>query len=239
MIPRIIHYCWFGLGEMPQLAKDCIASWHKYMPDWEYKLWNEDNFDVDQVPYTKEAYEVGKYAFVSDYVRLWALEQEGGLYMDVDFEVYKSFDDLLHYVAFAGFEGSKHLPVMMGVIASEPHGVWVKEQLDHYQNRRFLKEDGTLDLTTNVQFVTSKMQEGGLVQNGKEQEYKDLHVFPVDYFCPKQTTGEYFRTENTYCEHRGLDSWANQTCGWKSWIASVIGPKTMTGVIKMKRKLFG
>ena len=87
MIPKKIHYCWFGRGEMPELAKECIASWHKYMPDYEYKLWNEDNFDVNAVPYTKEAYEVRKFAFVSDYVRLWALEREGGIYMDVDFEV--------------------------------------------------------------------------------------------------------------------------------------------------------
>ena len=239
MIPKKIHYCWFGKGEIPQLAKDCIASWHKYMPNWEYKLWNEDNFDVNMVPYTKEAYEAKKYAFVSDYVRLWALDQEGGLYMDVDFEVYQSFDDLLMHSAFAGFEGSKHLPVMMGVIASEPHGIWVKEQLDHYQHRHFLREDGTPDLTTNVKFVTSKMQIQGFVQNGKEQDYKDLHVFPVDYFCPKQTTGEYFRTENTYCEQRGLGSWAGPENGWKAKIREIVGTKNMVYLIKIKRKLFG
>ena len=82
---------------MPQVAKDCIASWHEHMPDWEYKLWNEDNFDVDQMPYTKEAYDAKKFAFVSDYVRLLALYNEGGLYMDVDFEVFNPFDDLLHW----------------------------------------------------------------------------------------------------------------------------------------------
>ena len=195
MIPQIIHYCWFGNGEMPQLAKDCIASWHKYMPDWEYKLWNEDNFDVYSIPYTKEAYEAKKYAFVSDYVRLYVLNKEGGLYLDVDFEVYRSFDNLLHWNAFAGFEGSKHAPLMMGVIASCRDGVWVKEQLGHYQERHFVNDDGSLDLTTNVKFVTEHMRMNGFVQNGKEQDYKDLHVFPVDYFCPKQTTGEYFRTK--------------------------------------------
>ena len=114
MIPKTIHYCWFGKSEMPELAKKCIASWHKYMPEYEYKLWNEDNFDVYSVPYTKEAYDVKKYAFVSDYVRLYALNKEGGIYLDVDFEVFKSFEDLLHWDAFAGFEGSKHSPLMMG-----------------------------------------------------------------------------------------------------------------------------
>lgn len=239
MIPKTIHYCWFGRGEMPQLAKDCISSWHKYMPDWDYKLWNEDVFDVYSVPYTKEAYGTKKYAFVSDYVRLYALNTEGGVYLDVDFEVYKPFDDLMHWNAFAGFEGSKHAPLMMGVIASCPNGLWVKEQLGHYQGRHFVNDDGSLDLTTNVKFVTEQMRINGFVQNGEEQDYKDLHVFPVEYFCPKQTTGEYFRTENTYCEHRGLDSWTSQEKGWKAKLGVMVGTKNMIWLIKLKRKLFG
>ena len=236
MIPKKIHYCWFGRGEMPQLVKDCIASWHKYMPDWEYKLWDEEAFDVNSVPYTKEAYEAKKYAFVSDYVRLLALEREGGLYMDVDFEVYRPFDDLLSWNAFAGIEGSKRLPVMMGVIASEAHGGWVSEMLEAYQGRHFLKLDGSLDLTTNVHFITAKMRENGFVQNGKEQDYKDLHVFPVEFFCPRLTTGEYFRNENTYCEHRGLSSWAEHRGGWKAKILKLFGQKGKIWIIKTKRK---
>lgn len=238
MIPKIIHYCWFGRGDMPQLAKDCITSWHKFMPYWEYKLWNEDNFNVNQNDYTKEAYEAKKFAFVSDYVRLLALEQDGGLYLDVDFEVYKPFDNLLHYSAFAGFEGSKHLPVMMGVCASEPHGEWVTEMLESYRYRHFIV-DGKPDITTNVQFISAKMCENGFVQNGKEQDYKDLHVFPVEYFSPRQTTGEYSRTENTYCEHFGLGSWENKSAGWKGFVGKMVGSKTMTYLIKLKRKLLG
>ena len=220
---------------MPQSAKNCIASWHEHMPDWEYKLWNEDNFDIEPIPYTREAYYAGKYAFVSDYVRLWALEREGGLYLDVDFEVYKSFDDLLHYHAFAGVEGSKHNPVMMGVCASEPHGQWVTEMLNAYQNRHFLKSDGTMDMTTNVQFITSKMAANGFRQDGTEQDYKDLHVFPVDYFSPRHTTGEYIRTENTYCEHKGLGSWSDGKKGWKGTVLKLVGQKNMTRLIKLKR----
>lgn len=238
MIPRKIHYCWFGRGEMPQLAKDCIAGWHKLMPDWEYKLWNEETFDVDAIPYTQEAYHAGKYAFVSDYVRLVALEQDGGVYLDVDFEVYKPFDDLLCHHAFAGFEGSKHQPVMMGVCASEAHGEWVNQMLEAYKGRRFIV-DGKPDLTTNVQFVTSIMAANGFRQDGTEQDYKDLHVFPVDYFSPRQTTGEYFRTENTYCEHKGVSSWAGQERGWKRILRRVLGQRTMIRLIKLKRKLLG
>lgn len=239
MIPRTVHYCWFGRSEMPELAKRCIASWHKYMPDWDYKLWNEDNFDVTAVPYTKEAYEARKFAFVSDYVRLWALWNEGGLYLDTDVEVFKPFDGLLSYKAFAGFEGSKHLPMGTCVMASEANGVWVKEQLEYYIDRHFLKADSSYDLTTNVQFVSAKMCEQSFVQNGKEQDYKDLHVFPVEYFCPRQTTGEYLRTENTYCDHLGMGSWSNNDANWKVKVRNLVGQRNMTRLIKLKRELFG
>lgn len=239
MIPPKIHYCWFGRGEMPQLAKDCIASWHRHMPDWEYCFWNEDNFDVNGIPYTAEAYETGKFAFVSDYVRLYALEHEGGVYLDVDFEVYRPFDDLLCYHAFAGVEGSKHQPVMMGVCASEPHGEWVTEMLQAYQNRHFVNPDGSLDTRTNVQFITALMAINGFRQDGTEQDYRDLHVFPVDYFSPRHTTGEYIRTENTYCEHKGLASWDNHAAGWKNVVLRLVGQRWKTRLIKLKRKLLG
>lgn len=237
MIPNTIHYCWFGQGEMPQMAKKCIATWHKYMPDWEFKLWDEKNFDIECIPYTAEAYKSGKYAFVSDYARLWALEQEGGLYLDVDFEVYKPFDNLCHLNAFAGFEGSKHHPVMMGVCASEPHGQWVTEMLEAYTKRHFLQSNGTPDLTTNVQFITSIMAANGFRQDGTEQDYKDLHIFPVDYFSPRQTTGEYIRSENTYCEHKGLGSWSGNKKGWKGALLKLVGQKNMIRLIKLKRRL--
>ena len=239
MIPKTIHYCWFGRGEMPELAQSCIASWHKYMPDYSYKLWNEDNFDVDSVLYTKEAYEAKKYAFVSDYVRLWALDKEGGIYLDTDVEVFKAFDDLLCYKAFAGFEGSKYVPMGTCVMASEAHGEWVSEMLKAYQGRRFLKGDGSCDATTNVQLLSSVMRQNGFVQNGEEQDYKDLHVLPVDFFSPRQTTGEYIRTDNTYCDHLGIGSWADRGGGWKACLARWVGQKNMTHLIKLKRKWIG
>lgn len=239
MIPKKIHFCWFGRGDMPLLAKDCIASWHKYMPDWEYKLWNEENFDVDSLPYTKEAYAAGKMAFVSDVVRLRALHDEGGVYLDTDVEVFRSLKSLLQYKAFAGFEGSKHKPMGTCVMASEAHGEWVSEMLDAYNDRHFILPDAKIDLTTNVQFITGIMAAGGFRQNGQEQDYKDLHVFPVDYFCPRQTTGEYLRTDNTYCDHLGLSSWNGNNGGWKARIGRIVGMKNMTRLIKLKRKLFG
>ena len=237
MIPRIIHYCWFGRGRMPQYALRCIASWHKYMPDWEYVLWNEDNFDVSRHPYTREAYEAGLFAFVSDVARLYALKERGGVYLDVDFEVYKPFDDLLQNDAFAGFEGTKHNPVMMGVIGSIPGSQWVIKQLERYDDRHFIV-DGRPDLTTNVRFITDGMIEQGFIPNGQEQDCLDMHVYPVDYFCPRLTTGEYKKTSNTFCEQ------VNEESSW-----AVVSPKDRifrrlptwlrVALIKTKRALLG
>ena len=238
MIPKTIHYCWFGRGEMPQLALDCIASWHKYMPDWNYKLWSEDNFDVDSVPYTQEAYAARKYAFVTDYVRLYALSTEGGVYMDTDVEILKPLDDLLHLKAFTGYEGSKHKPPVTGLMASEAGGQWVEEQLHAYDNAHFLMPDGSYDTTTNTWRISRIMQANGFVCNGKMGQYKDLTVFPSDYFCPHQTTGEYLLTENTYCNHHFMGSWNKKDSkGWKGVLLKLIGQKNMTKLIKLKRRL--
>ena len=237
MIPKTIHYCWFGKGEIPQLEKDCIVSWHKYMPDWQYKLWNEQNFDVNCIPYVSEAYKAGKYAFVSDYVRLYALNAEGGLYLDTDVEVFKPFDDLMHLTAFIGYEGSKHHPPGTGVIASEAGGEWVREQIAEYDGVHFVKPDGSFDLTPNPERIASSMMKNGAVFNQKYQTYKDLHIFPVDYFCPRQTTMEYLRTENTYCDHHFAASWVDDKK--EPLLLRIIGQKNMTRLIKLKRKILG
>lgn len=239
MIPKTIHYCWFGRGPMPELALKCIESWRKHMPDWEYKLWNEDNFDVNSMPYTKEAYESKKFAFVSDVVRLFALKEYGGVYLDTDVEVFKAFDDLLDNHAFAGIEGSKYKPIGTCVLGSEAQGQWVNEQLSYYSNRHFLSDNGVMDMTTNVTFITKKMVEKGYRQMTVEHSYHDLHIYPVEYFCPMQTTGEYFFTENTYCDHKGIGSWTNHQDGIKSYFLSLFGPKIRVTIIKLKRKLLG
>ena len=240
MIPKKIHYCWFGRGEMPQLAKDCIASWHKYMPDWEYKLWNEDNFDVNKIPYTAEAYAAKRFAFVTDYVRLYALQTEGGVYMDTDVEILKPLDDLLHLKAFTGYEGSKHKPPVTGLMASEAGGEWVGEQLECYNGIHFAQIDGAFDTTTNTQRITEIMKSHGFHPDGCMQQYKDLTVFPTDYFCPRQTTGEYLLTKNTYCDHHFMGSWNEKgSSGWKASILKIFGDKNRARLIKLKRKLFG
>lgn len=238
MIPKIIHYCWFS-SEFTEEAKRCIETWHKYMPDYTFKHWNADNFDVNSVPYVKEALEARKFAFASDYVRLYALYTEGGIYLDCDIEVFKSFDDILHHHAFAGFEGCKSKPVMGAMMASEAGGLWVKEQLEEYNGLHFVKPDGSYDMMTNTERITRRMMKDGFVPNGIEQDYKDLHVFPVEYFCPRQTTGEYFKTKNTYCDHLGACGWGKKQKGLKAFVLRLAGSKLKPVLIKLKRKLFG
>ena len=238
MIPKIIHYCWFGKGAMPELVERCIASWHTHMPEWELKAWTEENFDIHAAPqYVQEAYAAKKYAFVSDYVRLWALEQFGGLYMDVDFEVYRPFDNLMEqYDAFAGYEGSKRNPVMMGVIAAKAHHPWIQDMLQTYSDRAFVLADGSLDMTPNTGYFLDWMLERGFVNDGKEQNFMDVHILPVEYFCPGLTTGENLRCERTYCEHKGLHSWSGNG-GWKASVLSIMPPSWKTRIIKLKRKI--
>lgn len=237
MIPKRIHYCWFGHSPMSELALKCIESWHRYMPDYAYKLWNEDNFDVNSNQYVKEAYEARKFAFVTDYVRLYALFTEGGIYMDTDVEVLKPYDDLLSLSAFTGYEGSKTYPPVTGTMASKAGGAWVTEQLSAYDNAHFIKPDGSLDLTTNTARISEIMRKNGFVQNGKKQIYKDLHVFPVEFFCPRQTTGEVLITKDTYCDHHFMGSWNEGK--QNNWLLRLVGNKGAIKLIKLKRTLFG
>ena len=238
MIPKILHYCWFGKGEMPDLVLKCIESWKNHLPHYEMRLWSEDNFDIASAPqYVQEAYAAKKYAFVSDYVRLWALECEGGLYMDVDFEVYKPFDDLMEqYMAFAGYEGSKCNPVMMGVIAAQAHHPWTQEMMRTYKDRIFIKEDGSLDMTPNTGYFLRWMQERGFVADGVEKDWMGVHILPVEYFCPGLTTGENLCCERTYCEHKGLESWSGNE-GWKAKLLNIVPQRWKIKLIKLKRKI--
>ena len=201
MIPKVIHYCWFGRGKMPEMALKCIESWKKYLPEYKIKEWNEDNFDLDMYPYVREAYDNRKFAFVTDVVRLYALYHEGGVYMDTDVEVLKSLDPFLHHNAFSGFEDEKNIPT--GIMASEKGGRWAKENLDYYNDKHFINEDGTMDVTTNVQTITNIMLPYGLKQNNSYQDFPGLITFyPKDYFCPKSyKDGKIYLTKNTVTIH--------------------------------------
>ncbi len=182
MIPKIIHYCWFGRNEKSGLVKACIDSWKKHMPDYEIIEWNEENFDVNICQYTKEAYEAGKWAFVSDYARLYALREMGGVYFDTDIQALKSIDRFLDNKAFTGFEVKDC--IVTAVLGFEKNHKLVNELLDTYNHMAFVNEDGSLNMTTNVTLISNKLIEMGMKPNGKEQLVDDLKIYPQVYFCP-------------------------------------------------------
>lgn len=208
MIPKIIHYCWFGGKPLPDEVKRYIASWRKHCPDYEIKEWNERNFDCNANQYVKEAYEAKKWAFVTDYVRLYALYHEGGIYMDTDVELLKNLDPYLGHAAFSGFENDTFIPT--AIMGSVKHGVWMEYLLSYYDNRHFINPDGSFDQTTNVLTITSMTQEKYQIR--LDNTYQEIEgvaaLYPKEYFCPKSyETGEIMRTDNTVCIHHFRASW--------------------------------
>lgn len=202
MIPKIIHYCWFGGNPMPKLAQTCINSWKKYLPEYEIREWNENNFDVTSHPFTAEAYAAKKYAFVTDYVRLFALFNEGGIYMDTDVEVLQPLDKFLHHPAFSGFEPGGQVPT--GIMASGKEGEWVGWLLEQYHEKHFTETE-----ETNTAFITRLMCNRGFKTNNQYQEFENMFVaYPSDFFCPLVSAGHKLHlTDNTHCIHHFAGSW--------------------------------
>lgn len=227
MIPKIIHYCWFGGNPLPQLAKECIASWKKYLPEYELVEWNESNFPFAQVPFAQEALENRKFAFVSDVCRLYAIKEFGGIYMDTDVEVLKPLDAFLHHAAFSGFENDDYVPT--GIMAGEKNSQWATDLLQYYDNRSFIKENGDLDMQSNTFIISEMMKEKGFIMNNKFQEIEGYVTFyPNDFFCPKSyVTGSIDLTQNSHCIHHFAKSWIPLKYKWRN-------------IIKLKMiKLFG
>lgn len=167
MIPKVIHYCCFGRNPLSQSAQKCIASWLKYLPDYEIKEWNEDNFDINFLKFTREAYVVKKYAFVSDVARLYALYKEGGVYLDTDVEITKSLSPMLNNKSFLGFEANALIGT--GVIGAEMKTLWLRDILEQYKDAYFIFFTGNLNDVPNTIRITKYMQHFGLVRNNEEQ----------------------------------------------------------------------
>ena len=224
MIPKIIHYCWFGRNPLPESAVKCIDSWKKFFPDYEIKEWNEDNFDVNIIPYTKEAYEAKKYAFVSDYARMWILYHYGGLYFDTDVEVIKAMDDIVVRGPFMGVEveakRGEYPLVAPGLgLGAESKMDLYKEILDYYAPLHFLSEDGSLNQVTVVKHVTNVLAETGLKQTNEQQEVAGVWIYPREYFNPlDDNTGKLVITENTRSIHWYTKTWLKKQNPLRTWI---------------------
>ena len=215
MIPRIIHYCWFGRHLLPGSAQKCIASWRRFFPDYEIKEWNEDNFDVNIIPYTQQAYEAKKYAFVSDYARFWILYHYGGLYFDTDVEVIKPFDDIIQRGAFMGIEqgasvdGKPMVAPGLGLGVEAGHFFYEK-MLNVYAGLKYRKADGSFDNATIVTYTTCELYSHGMINTDNLQEVDGIWIYPADYFCPMDsTTGITTITDRSVSIHHYDCSWMN------------------------------
>lgn len=215
-IPKVIHYCWFGGNPLPPLAEKCIASWRKFLPDYEIKRWDESNFDVNIIPYTSQAYEAKKYAFVSDYARFWILYKYGGLYFDTDVEVIRPMDDIIAAGPFMGCENPYQpgaTPNSLGVAPGLGLGVnpglgLYKEILDLYSPLLFLNSDGSINKKTVVEYTTELLCEKGLVNTSKVQEINGIKIYPKEYFCPLDyNTTKTIITSNTVSIHHYAGTW--------------------------------
>ena len=197
MIPRTIHYCWFGRGKKSELSMKCIHSWEKFCPDYEIVEWNEDNFDVELNAYTKMCYEEKKFAFLSDYARLKILQKYGGFYFDTDVEIVRPIDELRTHPAFIGFETNEYVNTGEG-FGAEPHNRAVTALLSEYN----ILLDGLHGTRGCPILNTQALLKLGLVQNGSFQNLEDIVVYPPQYFNPyDDSLGKLRVAPETYSIH--------------------------------------
>ena len=224
MIPKIIHYCWFGRNPLPELAKRCIASWRKYLPDYEIREWNEENFDVNKIPFTADAYKQKKYAFVSDYARFWILYKYGGVYFDTDVEVICPMDDIIGRGNFMGFEvdpDGDNLPgryaprycfcvnpgIGFGISKGHP---FMKRMLEKYKSMVFQTPTPPWGKTV-VAYTTEALMKDGLRGIKGIQQVGDIIIYPHDYFAPINLISSRLHvTPNTHTIHWYMGSWSGK-----------------------------
>lgn len=211
LVPRVIHYCWFGGNPLPESAVKCIESWKKFCPGYEIREWNESNYDMNACPYIQEAYQARKWAFVSDYVRFDILYSFGGIYFDTDVELIRPIDDILQKGSFWGVEqrDGTELAVAPGLGMAAIAGMPIyREILSEYENRHFLNEDGTLNQITVVKYTTDLLKQYGLRDSEEIQCVDGIWIYPWDYFCPmKYPTGTLTITKNTRSIHHYSATW--------------------------------
>lgn len=234
MIPKVIHYCWFGRGEKPKLVLKCIATWHKLLPNYEIKEWNEDNFDINLNDFVRQAYENRNFAFVSDYIRARILYSLGGIYLDTDVEVLKSFDRFLDEKMFVGFEEKQFVGTcVMGAQKGHP---LLKSYMAHYENTPYVLEDGRFYSDTNVVLLTAMLEKRGLCRNDEYQCVDEVSVYPRTFFSPYDyINGKSFITENSYAIHHFAKLWLPKRTRLKSDIIRVLVRILGSGLVSKLR----
>lgn len=250
MIPKIIHYCWLSDDPFPKKVEQYIASWKRYLPDYEFVLWNFNRFDKNESLWVKQAFEAQKYAYAADYLRLYALYHFGGIYLDSDVEVFKSFDDLLDLPYMLGTEGDGWIEA--GIMGAEKGSDWVKDCLDFF-DKPFIKEDGTYDMKTLPQVMNHIISKNRIITVSERDEIFDnsrlnynteIYLFPKDYFCAKDMgTGIVHKTVNTYSVHNFAMSWIDNKTKFlpniKRWLIKVFGEKPVMIVVNIVKRVIG
>ncbi len=241
MIPKIIHFCWYGKQPLPTLAKECIKSWKKHCSDYIIKEWNETNTPFELYPFAQAAYQAKKWAFVSDVIRLHALATEGGIYMDTDVELIKPLDQLLMDKAFTGYEKDTN-GLQTAILGAEPDHPWILELLNIYKSLDFKQDRSSLCKLINNNILTDNLKQKGFNLNGKLIETPSLIIYPQEYFCPMDLKTRYIvKTTNTICIHYYTFSWSEPETfkGWiKVYTVRLIGEKRFRFIINTIRKLF-
>lgn len=239
-IPKVIHYIWFGGNEKSDLIKNCIKSWKKYLPDWKFKEWNEENYDVNKIPYTRDAYKEKKYAFVADYARFDILYQYGGVYLDTDVELLKPIpEEFLNYEGFTGVESSQKIAPGL-IFAVEKQNKIIEEIIDEYKNSSFKFEKGMKIIND---YTTEIFEKYGFIRNGQEQMVEGIKIFPCEYFSAyDQDIKEFNITEKTISVHHYTNSWGGKNSisfSFKMKLKKIVGVDNYRKILKIKRKFFG
>lgn len=207
MIPKVIHYCWFSGEEKPRLIRRCIRSWKKVLPDYEIKCWDANSFDFDSIPYVKQAYERKKWAFVADYVRLYALYTEGGIYLDSDVEVFRRFDVFLKYSFFTGTDindAKDRFSIEPAILGAEKGFFFLKECLDYYNKLQFINDDGSLNLKVMPYIVSPILEKYGYKPKDEIQYLSwNIAIFSSSYFANRNAKSY----DNIYARHWNTNMW--------------------------------
>lgn len=238
MIPKKIHYCWFGRGKKNKLFDKCYSSWKKFFPDYEIIEWNEDNFDIKENKYIEQAYNEGKYAFVSDYVRLKILYEEGGIYFDTDVEVLKKIPDEILNDGYFAKEQDDTIATGLG-FAVPPKNNIIKIMLDDYANIPFILKDGSFDLTPCTIRNTNALKKKGYIIDSKNMPLDSIKTYNRDYFCGYDLkNNRYIISEKTYTVHHYSASWLSKSkkikARLKIIICKIIGVDNFNKILRKK-----
>ena len=239
MIPKKIHYCWFGGAPIPEKDKRCIDSWRLFCPDYEIIEWNESNYDINKNLYMKQAYINKKWGFVPDFARYDIIYTHGGIYLDTDVEILKPLDNLLVNEAFMGYEDDKFINGGIGFGAEKGNKI-IKSLRDMYNDLNFVNEDGSLNLTPSPKYITDLLQTKGLSSNNTEQLIENVRIYPRDFFSPKEYISNRIKiTDNTYTIHHFNASWKSKREIRVLKIRRIMGEKLFWRLVKLKKMIRG